>query len=63
MVNGGADNVDSDVLSTYFPGTPGPFKWEAHNGSLSPLTSDRRITQVCSMFHFSTLIMSGLLNS
>ncbi|KAK4777741.1 hypothetical protein SAY87_017928 [Trapa incisa] len=44
-VNGGADNVDSDVLATNFPRTPGPFKWEALNGSFSPLTSDRRITQ------------------
>ncbi|KAK4764368.1 hypothetical protein SAY87_013806 [Trapa incisa] len=45
LVNGGADNVDMDVLSTNFPGTPGPLKWEALNGPFSPLTSNGRIPQ------------------
>ncbi|PKI40311.1 hypothetical protein CRG98_039336, partial [Punica granatum] len=44
MMNGGADDVDNDVLSTNFPATPGPFKWEGLHGSFSPLTSDKRIT-------------------
>lgn len=35
---------DSSALN--FPSTPGSFKWEGLHGSVSPLTSDKRTSQV-----------------
>ncbi|CAN6465102.1 unnamed protein product [Victoria cruziana] len=42
IANGGPDNQENDSLSISFPGSPGPFKWDAFQGSLSPLTSDKK---------------------
>ncbi|XWS52766.1 hypothetical protein CRYUN_Cryun11dG0100400 [Craigia yunnanensis] len=44
FVNGRGENLD-DVLALSFPASPGSFKWEGLHGSLSPLTSDKRISQ------------------
>ncbi|XWS73804.1 hypothetical protein CRYUN_Cryun02cG0160600 [Craigia yunnanensis] len=44
FVNGRGENLD-DTLALSFPASPGSFKWEGLHGSLSPLTSDKRISQ------------------
>ncbi|KAF8039698.1 hypothetical protein BT93_B2034 [Corymbia citriodora subsp. variegata] len=44
LQNGGGENIESDGLSTTFPGSPGFFKWEGFHGSSSPLTSNKRTT-------------------
>ncbi|KAF9591802.1 hypothetical protein IFM89_007357 [Coptis chinensis] len=45
LVNGGTQNKENDSGPICFPGSPGSFKWEALQGSFSPLTSDKRISQ------------------
>ncbi|GFZ13069.1 P-loop containing nucleoside triphosphate hydrolases superfamily protein [Actinidia rufa] len=45
LVNGGAENHESDVWTVSFPGSPGSFKWEGLYGSVSPLISDKRASQ------------------
>ncbi|KAB5561601.1 hypothetical protein DKX38_006558 [Salix brachista] len=45
LVNGGAENLDSDTSSLSFLGSPGIFKWEGFHGSSSPLMSENRISQ------------------
>lgn len=48
FVNGRVENLDNDILASSFPPSPGPFKWEGGlHGSFSPLTSDKRMSQVC----------------
>ncbi|XVE59693.1 hypothetical protein DITRI_Ditri05aG0066500 [Diplodiscus trichospermus] len=42
FVNGRGENPDDTVS---IPASPGSFKWEGLQGSLSPLTSDKRISQ------------------
>ncbi|KAF5744939.1 phragmoplast orienting kinesin 2 isoform X2 [Tripterygium wilfordii] len=42
LVSGEAEKLDSDTLAVSFPGSPGYFKWEGLDGSLSPLASDKR---------------------
>ncbi|XP_022756048.1 kinesin-like protein KIN-12E [Durio zibethinus] len=44
FVNGRGENLD-DTLALSFPASPGSFKWEGLHGSLSPLPSDKRISQ------------------
>ncbi|XWS71380.1 hypothetical protein CRYUN_Cryun03dG0133500 [Craigia yunnanensis] len=44
FVNERGENLD-DTLALSFPASPGSFKWEGLHGSLSPLTSDERISQ------------------
>nr|AXY97662.1 KLP2, kinesin motor protein-related [Populus tomentosa] len=46
LVNGGAENLDSDTSSLSFLGSPGSFKWEGFHGSSSPLMSENRMSQV-----------------
>eukprot|EP00258_Populus_trichocarpa_P038701 XP_024454720.1 kinesin-like protein KIN-12E [Populus trichocarpa] len=45
LVNGGAENLDSDTSSLSFLGSPGSFKWEGFHGSSSPLMSENRMSQ------------------
>ncbi|KAJ9698949.1 hypothetical protein PVL29_007831 [Vitis rotundifolia] len=45
LVNGGAENQDNDTWTVSFPGSPGSFNWEGLHGSLSPLTSNKRVSQ------------------
>ncbi|KAK2979840.1 hypothetical protein RJ640_015451 [Escallonia rubra] len=45
VVNGGAENHESDACNVSFPGSPGSFKWEGLHGSFSPFSSDKRISQ------------------
>ncbi|KAL1831052.1 hypothetical protein ACET3Z_000703 [Daucus carota] len=45
VVNGGAENHESDAWSVSFPGSPGSFKWEGLNGSFSPFKVDKRMSQ------------------
>lgn len=46
LANGEVENHESDALTVSFPGSPGSFKWEGLHGSLSPLISDKRVSQV-----------------
>lgn len=52
MVNGGAEDLDNDASAVSFPGSPGIFKWEGLHASCSPLTSDKRTSQVRNSFFF-----------
>ncbi|RVW30913.1 Kinesin-like protein KIN-12E [Vitis vinifera] len=45
LANGGAENQDNDTWTVTFPGSPGSFNWEGLHGSLSPLTSNKRVSQ------------------
>ncbi|KAE9463334.1 hypothetical protein C3L33_04769, partial [Rhododendron williamsianum] len=45
LANGEVENHESDALTVSFPGSPGSFKWEGLHGSLSPLISDKRVSQ------------------
>ncbi|CBI24411.3 unnamed protein product, partial [Vitis vinifera] len=45
LANGGAENQDNDTWTVSFPGSPGSFNWEGLHGSLSPLTSNKRVSQ------------------
>ncbi|XP_077245216.1 P-loop containing nucleoside triphosphate hydrolases superfamily protein [Tasmannia lanceolata] len=45
LLNGGAENQETDNWSLGFPGSPGSFKWDGVQGSFSPLTSGKRISQ------------------
>ncbi|KAL6976506.1 hypothetical protein U1Q18_025296 [Sarracenia purpurea var. burkii] len=45
LVDWGAKNHESDGLTVSFLGSPGSFKWEALDGSLSPLISDKRVSR------------------
>ncbi|KAL6005110.1 hypothetical protein ACLOJK_005671 [Asimina triloba] len=45
LVNGGAENQENDNWSISFPGSPGSFKWDAGQGSFSPLTVDKKTSQ------------------
>lgn len=47
LVNCGAENPESDGLAASVSGSPGSFKWDAGLGSFSPLTFDKKISQVC----------------
>ncbi|KAH1104254.1 hypothetical protein GYH30_037922 [Glycine max] len=42
---GGGEIQDNDISVVSFPGSPGSFKWEGVQGSFSPLTSIKRISQ------------------
>ncbi|KAG5140574.1 hypothetical protein JHK84_034342 [Glycine max] len=42
---GGGEIQDNDILVVSFPGSPGSFKWEGVQGSFTPLTSVKRISQ------------------
>ncbi|KAG5049781.1 hypothetical protein JHK85_010884 [Glycine max] len=42
---GGGEIQDNDILVVNFPGSPGSFKWEGVQGSFTPLTSVKRISQ------------------
>ncbi|KAG5066524.1 hypothetical protein JHK86_010255 [Glycine max] len=42
---GGGEIQDNDISVVSFPGSPGSFKWEGVQGSFSPLTSVKRISQ------------------
>lgn len=44
LVNIGAGN---DTLSACLNGSPCSFKWDGEQGSFSPLTFDKRLSQVC----------------
>ncbi|KAH6774814.1 P-loop containing nucleoside triphosphate hydrolases superfamily protein [Perilla frutescens var. frutescens] len=44
LVNGGAESYDGDVLSITFPGSPGTFKWDGHQGFSSPIVSQKKIS-------------------
>jgi len=44
VAGGEIQDNDNSVIS--FPGSPGSFKWEGVQGSFSPLTSVKRISQV-----------------
>jgi len=46
LVNGGTENYGGDSLSAFTPGSPGNFKWDRVQGSFSPLTFDKRLSQV-----------------
>ncbi|WOK95613.1 hypothetical protein Cni_G04320 [Canna indica] len=43
--NIGTDNAESDSLNACLPGTPASFKWDGDQGSFSPLTIDKRLSQ------------------
>ncbi|XP_058085499.1 kinesin-like protein KIN-12G [Magnolia sinica] len=45
LVNGGAENQENDNWNISFPGSPGSFKWDAGEGSFSPLTTEKKTTQ------------------
>ncbi|XP_010263116.1 PREDICTED: kinesin-like protein KIN-12E [Nelumbo nucifera] len=45
LVNGGSENQENNNWTVSFPGSPGCFKWEGLQGSFSPLTSDKRMSQ------------------
>ncbi|XP_021715629.1 kinesin-like protein KIN-12E isoform X2 [Chenopodium quinoa] len=45
LQNGGAGNQDNDAMTLGFLGSPGAFKWEGLNGSVTPLTSNKRLSQ------------------
>jgi kinesin family protein 15 len=45
----GAENQENDTLLASFPGSPGSFKWEGLHGSSSPLTSNKRMSHVCTV--------------
>ncbi|XP_058190636.1 kinesin-like protein KIN-12E [Rhododendron vialii] len=45
LANGEVENHESEALTVSFPGSPGSFKWEGLHGSLSPLISDKRVSQ------------------
>ncbi|XP_038879991.1 kinesin-like protein KIN-12E isoform X2 [Benincasa hispida] len=45
LVSGGGDNQDNDSLAVSFPGSPGTLKWDGLYGSMSPLTTGKRMTQ------------------
>ena len=62
LLNGGAANQDTDPLPLGLFGSPGPFKWEVLNGTCSPLTSDKRLSQVCFIIDCSALIMDFALS-
>ena len=47
LLNGGAVNQDNAMTSSLL-GSPGAFNWEGLNGTFSPLTSNKRLSQVCS---------------
>ncbi|KAJ1400041.1 P-loop containing nucleoside triphosphate hydrolase [Sesbania bispinosa] len=42
---GGGESHDNDISVISFPGSPVSFKWEGAQGSFSPLTSVKRISQ------------------
>ncbi|KAG4991337.1 hypothetical protein JHK87_024794 [Glycine soja] len=42
---GGGEIQDNDISVVSFPGSPGSFKWEGVQGSFSPLTFVKRISQ------------------
>ncbi|KNA12210.1 hypothetical protein SOVF_127820 [Spinacia oleracea] len=43
--DGGAGNQDSDAMTLGLLGSPGAFKWEGLNSTLSPLASNKRPSQ------------------
>ncbi|XP_021892636.1 kinesin-like protein KIN-12E [Carica papaya] len=45
LVNGGAGTLDNETLGASLPGCPESFNWTGLNGSFSPLTSDRKMSQ------------------
>ncbi|XP_052187875.1 kinesin-like protein KIN-12E [Diospyros lotus] len=45
LVNGGAENHETDAWTVSFPGSPGSFNWEGLHGSFSPLVSGKKASQ------------------
>lgn len=46
LVSAGPDNTETDGLSACPTGSPCSFKWDGGHGSFSPLTFDKRLSQV-----------------
>ncbi|XP_076916770.1 kinesin-like protein KIN-12E [Bidens hawaiensis] len=44
VINGGTENNGDDTWTVSFPGSPGSFKWEGIQGSFSPVTAVKRIS-------------------
>lgn len=59
LVNGGSENFGVDSLSAFTPGSPGNFKWDGlqGSGSFSPLTFDKRLSQVSIFVSFAINFM------
>ncbi|KAI3518429.1 hypothetical protein L1887_07173 [Cichorium endivia] len=45
VINGGTGNHEDDAWTVAFPGSPGAFKWEGFQGSFSPVTAVKRMSQ------------------
>ncbi|KAJ6827190.1 kinesin-like protein KIN-12G [Iris pallida] len=45
LANGGSENSGTDGVTSYVLGSPGPFKWDWQQGSCSPLSFDKRLSQ------------------
>ncbi|MQM08915.1 hypothetical protein Taro_041774 [Colocasia esculenta] len=45
LVHGGTEHQENDNLNATIPGSPGSIKWEGGQGSFSPLTFDKRISE------------------
>ena len=50
VINGGTEKHDDDAWTVSFPGSPGTFKWEGAQGSFSPVTGVKRMSQVLVIF-------------
>ncbi|XP_076951382.1 kinesin-like protein KIN-12E [Bidens hawaiensis] len=44
VINGGTENNGDNTWTVSFPGSPGSFKWEGIQGSFSPVTAVKRIS-------------------
>ncbi|KAI3797891.1 hypothetical protein L1987_33155 [Smallanthus sonchifolius] len=44
VISGGTENKGDDAWTVSFPGSPGSFKWEGIQGSFSPVTAVKRIS-------------------
>lgn len=47
LLTGGTENFGCDSLSALHPVSPGNFRWDGVQGSFSPLSFDKRLSQVC----------------
>ncbi|KAL4578559.1 hypothetical protein LXL04_014683 [Taraxacum kok-saghyz] len=45
VINGGTGNHQDDAWTVAFPGSPGAFKWEGFQGTFSPVTAVKRMSQ------------------
>ncbi|PWA40890.1 kinesin motor domain-containing protein [Artemisia annua] len=45
VISGGTENNGDDAWALSFPGSPGSFKWEGFQGSFSPVTAVKRMSQ------------------